>query len=150
MRAKLRIAVRKATSKDAAGIVDVLKRTKLQNENWMQKEKWVKEVLRKFLKTQNYTILVAKAGGKTVGFISCVVFPSLWECSSQGMINDFFVREELMDKGVGTKLLEAIVEWADGEEISELHVSTDWENEPARRLYGKFGFTEERLLLERP
>jgi len=115
----------------------------------MQNEKWVKRALEKFLKTTYYTVFVAEVEGEIAGFIGVVVFPSLWESSFQGLINDFFVSEDFVGKGVGTKLLETLVEWADAERIGELHASTDWKNEAARRLYGKFGFTEERLLLER-
>lgn len=149
MRAKTQIIVRKATPRDTTGIINVLKSTELQGEEWAHNEKWVEKALEKSLKTDDYKIFVAEANEEIVGFVSLVVFPSLWEGSAQGLINDFFVDKSFQGKGVGAKLLEALVEWADAEGIEELHVSTGWENEAARRLYEKFGFTEKRLLLER-
>lgn len=149
MRAEARIVVRKATSKDVEGIVDVLKSSKLDEETWTGDEKWVKKALQEFLENEAYEVLVAERYHKIVGFIDYLVFPSFWEGISQGLINHLFVHADFQSKGVGARLVEAIVKCADAEDIGEMHVSTEWENTRARRLYGKFGFTEERLLLER-
>jgi len=150
MGAGLRVVVREATNKDLEGIIEVLKSTKLsEKETWTRDAKWVKRTLKRFLKTENYKIFVAECNGEIVGFINYVIFLSFWECSKQGLINDFFVREDFQGKGIGSRLIEAVVAHADAEGIDEMHVSTGWENERARRLYGNFGFTEEHLLLER-
>lgn len=149
MKAETQITVRRTTIRDIEDIIEVLRSTKLSNETWVGDDKWAKKVLQKFLKTENYTILVAEFDGKIVGFIDYVVFPSLWECSKQGLINDFFVHEDFQGKIVGSRLIEAVVKRVDAEAVEEMHVSTGWENKLARRLYGNFGFTEERLLLER-
>jgi len=149
VRARTQIVVRKATAEDAASILNVLRSTNLQGDEWTRNEEWVKKALDMFLKTDDYRVFVAEIDDKIVGLVGFVVFPSLWEGSAQGLINDFFVDKRFQGKGAGTKLLEALVEWADTEGIEELHVSTGWENEAARRLYEKFGFTKKRLLLER-
>lgn len=65
------------------------------------------------------------------------------------MIIDLFVHYDYRGKGVGSMLLRAMIEHAKAEDIAELHVSTEWDNTKARKLYGKYGFTEEQLLLER-
>jgi ribosomal protein S18 acetylase RimI-like enzyme len=144
-----RIVIREATSKDAEGIIDVLKRTKLSREIWEGDEKWTKKALRKTLATENYVLLVAEVNQRIVGFIDYVIYPSFWECTYQGLINDLFVHEVFQGKGVGGKLIEAVVQRADASGLGELHVSTGWENARARRLYAKHGFTEEQPLLER-
>jgi ribosomal protein S18 acetylase RimI-like enzyme len=143
------IIVRKATSKDTDGIINVLKSTKLAEETWKGNERWVKRALQKSLSNRNHTILVAEFDSTIIGFIDCIVFPSFWECAKQGIINHLFVHAAYQSKGVGAKLVRTITERADAEDIAEMHVSTEWENAKARKLYGKYGFTEERLLLER-
>jgi ribosomal protein S18 acetylase RimI-like enzyme len=143
------IIVRKATSKDTDGIINVLKSTKLDEETWKGNERWVKIALQKSLSNRNHTILVAEFDSTIIGFIDCIVFPSFWECEKQCMINHLFVHDAYQSKGVGAKLVRTITERADAEDIVEMHVSTEWENAKARKLYGKHGFTEERLLLER-
>ena len=149
MRVEAKIVVRKATSKDVEGIVNVLKSAKLGDEVWTGDEKWVEKALWESLKNETCTVFVAECDHKIVGFIDWLVFPSFWEGSSQGLINHLFVHADFQGRGVGASLVEAVVGRADAESIGEMHVSTGWENAKARRFYAKYGFTEEHLLLER-
>ena len=147
--ARKEITVREATVKDADGISKVLNSTKLDEETWNRNETFVTESLQKHLSNKQFIVLVAEFNSSIVGFIDCAVFPSFWECQKQGLIIDLFVHHSYQGKGVGSELLKALIERADAENIVELHVSTGWNNQKARKLYGKFGFTEEHLLLER-
>lgn len=148
MRAE-KITVRKATSQDADGISEVLKSTKLGDETWTGDQKWTKEALNESLDLENYTLIVAECKKRIIGFVDCCSFPSFWEGSKQGIINHLFVAPDFQARGVGGMLLQAVIEQADDEKLGELHVSTEPGNTKARRLYAKYGFTEERLLLER-
>ncbi len=143
------IIVRKATTKDVDSIINVLKSTKLTEETWKGNERWTKRAFQESMNNRNCTVFLAELDSTIVGFIDYVVFPSFWECAKHGMINHLFVHDAYRGKGVGAKLLRAVIERADVENIDELHVSTEWKNVKARRLYGKFGFTKEHLLLER-
>jgi len=147
--AEKEIIVREATVKDADGIIKVLMSTKLNEETWNGNETFVTENLQKRLGNRQFIVLVAEFNSSIVGFVGCAVFPSFWECQKQGLIIDFFVHSAYQRKGAGSELLEALIKHANAENIVELHVSTGWKNEKARKLYGKFGFTEEHLLLER-
>jgi GNAT superfamily N-acetyltransferase len=143
------IIIREATKKDADGIINVLRSTKLSEETWNENEVFVIENLQKCLNDKQFIVLVAEFNFSTVGFIDCAVFPSFWECQKQGLIIDLFIHPIYQSKGVGSELLKAIIERANAENIAELHVSTGWKNAKARELYGKYCFTEEHLLLER-
>jgi ribosomal protein S18 acetylase RimI-like enzyme len=142
------IIVREATDKDADGIIKVLTSTKLDGETWNGNEIFVTENLQKRLSNEQFIFLVAEFNSSIVGFVDCV-FPSFWECEKQGLIIDLFVHPTYQSKGVGSELLKALIKWANAENIVELHVSTEWKNAKALKLYGKYGFTEEHLLLER-
>lgn len=139
------IIVREAIGKDSKEIAKMLSSTTLDNEEWGGKHEFVAENL----KGKNFIFLVAEVASSIVGFVDCAVFASFWEGQKQGLIVDFFVLPAYQGRGVGSKLLSALVQKAEREKIEELHVSTGWVNRKARRLYGKFGFTEEQLLLER-
>jgi len=143
------ILVRKATEKDMEGIVKVLESAKLEQETWKGNVKWAKKALQSSLSDKNYVVLLAECNSSIDGFITCMFFPSFWEGGKQGMIIDLFVRHIGQNKGVGSKLLIAITELAKVEGIAEMHVSTENINEKARKLYERYGFTEQRLLLER-
>jgi len=147
--AEVKIGIRKATNNDAVGIVKVLKSANLDTETWSENEKWVKTNLKKSLSDEDFALLVAEHNHQIIGFIDYIVFPSFWECSKQGMIIDFFVHETFQGRGVGARLVEAVKAAADAGGLGELHVSTGWENTKARQFYGKHGFAQERLLLER-
>ena len=149
MKTEKEIVVRDATSEDANEIADVLTSTKLDMEAWCGNRAFVAENLQKFLKKKQLTVLVAELNSSIVGFISCSVFPSFWECQKQGLIVDLFVHPAYQGKGVGSKLLETLVKKADVENIAELHVSTEGGNIKAQKLYRKLGFTGEQFLLER-
>jgi GNAT superfamily N-acetyltransferase len=149
MIAEKEIIVREATDKDADGIIKVLMSTKLDEETWKGNENFVTESLQKRLSNKQFIVLVAEFNSSIVGFVDCAVFPSFWECQKQGLIIDLFVHPAYQGKGVGSELLEELIKRANAENIVELHVSTGWKNAKARMLYGKFGFTEEHLLLER-
>lgn len=144
------INVRKATSKDIDGIISVLESTCLNEERWTRNGKRTKRMLHESLKDQCWTILIAEAESAIVGFIDCAFFPSLWEVEKQGLIVDLFVRDDYQGKGIGSRLLRALIEHADATNVCEVHVSTEQENERARKLYSKNGFKEEHILLERP
>jgi ribosomal protein S18 acetylase RimI-like enzyme len=144
-----KIVIRKATAKDEAALVEVLKSVKLSGESWTEGEEWVKNTLRETPDTRGFAVLVAEYDHKIVGFMSYVVFPSFWECSRQGMIVDFFVSIPFQGKGVGSRLVEAFKAAADAEGLEELHVSTGRKNTETLRFYRKHGFTREHLLLER-
>ena len=141
--------VRKATPKDIDAILEVLKSTKLGTEAWTGNEKWTRKALTECLNLKNYVLLVAEYKQKIVGLIDYCVYPSFWEGINQGIINHLFVHSAFQGKGVGTLLIRTVIKEADAEGLGELHVSTERENTKALRLYAKYGFTEERLLLER-
>jgi ribosomal protein S18 acetylase RimI-like enzyme len=149
MKAEKRIVVRKATPKDVYGIIDVLKSTKLGTEAWEGNEKWTRKTLEECLNLERYVLLVAECNQKIVGFIDYCIYPSFWEGAYEGIINHLFVKSDFQSIGAGNNLVKAVIEEADAQRLSELHVSTERENTKARRLYAKYGFTKERLLLER-
>jgi len=144
-----RIIIRKAVAKDVEGIIDVLNSTRLSEEAWAGNEDWTKEALRKALSTENWVLLVAEINRRIVGLVDYVIFPSFWECAYQGLIVDLFVHKAFQDKGMGGKLIEAVVQRSDAAGFGELHVSTGLENARARRLYVRHGFTDEQPMLER-
>jgi ribosomal-protein-alanine N-acetyltransferase len=149
MVAKEKVFVREATSRDADGLIKVLSATRLDGEAWEDKEAFVAGNLQTALQNGGLIVLVAECNSSIVGFVDCAVFPSFWECQKQGLIADFFVHPSYQGNGVGSRLLQALIKKADEQHLVELHVSTEPANVKARRLYTKFGFSEERLILER-
>ena len=137
------MVIREALGRDIDGIIEVLKTTYLQDEEWARK------ALKKLLVTENYVVLVAEVDGVIVGFIDYYILPSIWEKWYEATINYLFVHKDYQDMGIGSKLLEEAIKRADEGGIVELHVGTEKKNRRAIRLYKKHGFAKEYLLLER-
>jgi ribosomal protein S18 acetylase RimI-like enzyme len=137
------LVVRKASSDDINGIIEVLETIYLQDEAWARK------ALERLLATENYVILVAELGCEIVGFIDYYILPSVWEKWNEATINYLFIHKDYQDRGIGSKLLKEVIKQTDKMGIMELHVGTEKENKRAIHLYKKHGFLKEYLLLER-
>ena len=92
--------------------------------------------------------LVACVEAEVVGHLGLETFPLRVRRRHAGRLG-MAVRDDWQGKGVGTALMQAAIEWADNWlnlRRLELEVFTD--NEPAIRLYKKFGFVIEGTLAE--
>ena len=87
--------------------------------------------------------LVACADGEVVGHIGLHTFPNHPRRRHVGQIG-MTVRDDWQGKGIGTALMQAVVELADKWlNLSRLELDVYTDNEPAIKLYKKFGFTIE-------
>ena len=140
------LTIRLAEADDCSALYEMFTHPKLY-ANTMQlpypsREQWRKRLSEPGDGTYN---LVAVAGDKVVGMFSLKAFtrPRRQHAGSIGMS----VHEDWHGKGVGGALMRAGLDLADnwlGLTRIELEVYTD--NEPAVRLYERFGFEREGLL----
>ena len=105
-------------------------------------------VLRQSLMHPNYALLVADTDGKIIGFIDHWVINDFVHGGKLGYIQNLYVSPEYRRKGVGSSLLKEIIKRAKANGVSEIHVSTEFDNKGATEFYGKQGFPERHLQLE--
>jgi len=87
-------------------------------------------------------ILLAELDGSVVGALS-FENGSRKRLAHRGVLH-MSVLPEFRNKGVGTALLESLIEWAEkNPAIEKLALSVFADNEPAIHLYKKMGFVEE-------
>jgi putative acetyltransferase len=87
--------------------------------------------------------LVACVGDEVVGSLSLSTFPHLPRRRHVGRIA-MAVRDDWQGKGIGTTLMQALVDLADKWlNLTRLELTVFADNEPAIRLYEKFGFAIE-------
>lgn len=90
--------------------------------------------------------LVAVAGEQVVGQLGVETFPNRPRRRHAGTIG-MGVRDDWQGRGVGTALLRAGVDLADNWlNLTRLELEVYADNEPAVRLYERFGFEREGLL----
>jgi L-phenylalanine/L-methionine N-acetyltransferase len=87
--------------------------------------------------------LVACVEREVVGQIGLHTFPDRPRCRHVGGIG-MIVRDDWQGKGIGTQLMQAVVDLADKWlNLSRLELTVYPDNEPALKLYRKFGFQVE-------
>lgn len=111
-----------------------------------------RETMRETLAAHQVTdgLLVARAGGRIVGFASVSLERGSLELeATRGLLSNVYVVPAYRGRGVGTALLEAAeAELADrGAEVVILEVMA--RNEAARRFYDRHGYDAYRVGMER-
>ena len=99
-------------------------------------------LLAEYAASDNSVYLIAEAEGRIVGSLSCT--GGKRRATRHNADFGMSVAREWRNRGVGTALLGRLVEWAEGTTvIRRLELEVYAHNEPALRLYRKFGFAEE-------
>jgi glucosamine-phosphate N-acetyltransferase len=94
-------------------------------------------------------VLVVEDGGRTEGFLSYTIRPSLYHGADAGHIDELVVDRRARGRGFGTALLAEFLDRMRGRGCAEVSVGVLVDNDGAQRLYRAMGFTEEVMLLER-
>ncbi len=96
---------------------------------------------------EGFYSLVACVDGEVVGDIGLQTFPNRPRRRHVGEIG-MAVRDDMQGKGVGSALMGAVVDLADNWlNLERLELEVYIDNEPAIRLYKKFGFVIEGTLV---
>ena len=103
-------------------------------------EMWRKRVSEK---PENLYSLVACADGEVVGNLGLETQPTRWPRRHVGQIG-MAVRDDWQGKGIGTALMEAVLDLADNWlNLTRVELSVYTDNAAAIALYEKFGFEVE-------
>lgn len=97
---------------------------------------WPRESFRYELQNPRALNLVARIGTAVVGYIF------VWLVAGELKINNVAVRRDCRGRGVGARLLEAVIESARSRGFVEATLEVRPSNLEARALYERFGFRE--------
>lgn len=93
---------------------------------------WKPQNLKSELQNVSSKYIVAKENGEIVGFAG------IWYSVDDAHITNIVVRKNYRNKGIGSLLLEKLIELAKTKDSLTLEVNT--KNEIAQKLYLKYGF----------
>lgn len=93
---------------------------------------WQTNNLQSELENTNSKYIVAKIDGRIVGFAG------IWFSVDDAHITNIVVQKSERNKGIGSSLLERIIELA--KEKASLTLEVNTKNIPAQKLYLKYGF----------
>lgn len=95
---------------------------------------WKKEDFRDLVYREDAVYLVVLCDGKVVG---CAGYT---DNVGEGYVNNVVISEEYRGKGLGRKLMEAVIESGNKRGIHDFTLEVRVSNEPANRLYRSLGF----------
>lgn len=100
------------------------------------KTPWSKNAFEMELKNMTARYVVAKEDGVVVGY------GGIWLIIDEGHITNIAVRENHRGKNVGSRILSALIDICKSRDISSMTLEVRVSNEPAKKLYAKYGFKE--------
>lgn len=107
-----------------------------------------KQILSDGFDNPYHTFLVAEEDGEVIAFSDMWTYPEFVHGGYSAYLQNIFVTERYRRTGIGTKLLNALVEDAKKRNAVALHISMKLKNKIAIDFYKKNGITEELMLLE--
>ena len=108
-------------------------RDKLQND---YDEFWNENILRKELEDENSKYIVIKEKDKILGFAG------VWISPVDAQITNIVVKKDSRKNGIGSLLLERLIEIAKNAKQEVLRLEINENNKPAINLYNKYGFEQ--------
>ena len=95
---------------------------------------WSYNVLKQELENENTTYIIAKEKEEVVGFAGISV------CIDEATLNNIVVKKTCRGRGIGGELLESLIDICSDLNLKTFTLEVNTTNEPAIRLYKKFGF----------
>ena len=95
---------------------------------------WSYNVLKQELENKNTTYIIAKEKDEVVGFAGISI------CLDEATLNNIVVKKSCRGRGLGGELLESLIDICSDLNIKTFTLEVNTTNEPAIRLYKKFGF----------
>ena len=146
--------MRKANKNDIDKIVQI--RIKQQKDDWKDEYvdkynllKITKTYMKKYLNNNNYAFIEEK--DDDIIAICCLqiveYMPQCNDNGKYGYICNVYTSDEFRNKGIQTKLLEKVINFAKENDLCELNLSTD--SEEAISIYKKLGFEFDNLTMKK-
>ncbi len=97
---------------------------------------WNAQMLLNQMPDERHEFLVMERDGELLGYIGMMYI------LDEGYISNVAVSPTARRQGIGSKLIEALLQRAEALELSFVTLEVRESNEPARKLYGKHGFQD--------
>jgi len=141
LRARPLIRVREARASDVGAMVELLSLLFKQEADFAPSPAKQRRALELILAQPSMgRLFVLTRANKVLGMVSLLFTISTAEGGKAAWLEDLVVRAEHRGRGLGTRLLRAVVDWARKQGLSRITLLTDADNTGARGLYMRHGF----------
>ena len=140
------IEVRPAVPGDIAVLTTLLELLFAVEEDFHFDEARQRKGLELMIGNHACCILVAEAAGEVIGMCSGQVTASTAEGGSSLLVEDVVVKSNWQGRGVGSRLLRTLSNWAMERGIARLQLLADRNNEKALGFYQKLGWQVTSLI----
>ena len=89
---------------------------------------------------ENYITFVALSGNNIIGLVSAITFLWAWSEKKNMLIQGFAVKNKYQNKGIGTKLLEHLEDYAKSKNVSGIGLCSDFKRTAAHACFEKNGY----------
>jgi len=146
------LLIENPSPQDAEELLLYLKQTHQETDFLLREPEELKDMTlekeEEFIENMNGSesnlFIVARKDGKIIGNLG-FTGSTLKRYCHQGEFG-MSVLKEYWGQGIGSLLLDALLEWAKDRDITRISLRVDTENTKAIGLYQKFGFTKEGIL----
>ncbi|MFW5501459.1 MULTISPECIES: GNAT family N-acetyltransferase [unclassified Maridesulfovibrio] len=140
------VHIRNANSADLDPMTDLLKSLFSVEKDFSADGNRQMKGLRMLLGNPRARILVAEEHGGVVGMCTGQIVISTAEGGPSILVEDVVVRSDRQGEGIGTMLMEAILEFAEENRATRLQLLADCDNTPALKFYEKIGWSNTSLI----
>lgn len=141
----MRNVIRDATLGDSRAIVGLVKELA---RSMGEDSPLIEPYVRTYLESTSNSILLAEAEAGILGLLSYSLRPNLYHSGNICLIEELIVGEKARGQGIGSGLLDELLNRMAKLDCAEISVSTLPGNHSAIEFYRKHGFKEEGVLLE--
>ena len=143
LRSNLQIC--KATSDDIPSLVKLLESLFCIEKDFTFNKKNHENGLNLLIGSRNAHIVVVKFENEVIGMITIQKLISTVMGTKVGLIEDFIIKDDYRDLGVGTYLLEYVKDYAKKNSLSRLQLVCDEDNTTAKEFYTNKKFKRSNL-----
>ncbi|MGR2753371.1 GNAT family N-acetyltransferase [Agromyces arachidis] len=94
----------------------------------------------RLLDRDDVIVLLAESAADDVGFAYLTLRPTPYGDGPLAQLEELYVRPELRDRGIGTRLLGAALDAVAERDAIEMHINVDEVDVDTRRFYERHGF----------
>ena len=139
--------IRPCRRKDFAAVLELLRQL------WPHKNLdtvALRTVYERGLKANSQVYLCAFDGKNVLGFASLTIKNNLWQTANLGNIDELVIDEKHRGCGLGTQLLNQIIEQARQRGCARVELESAFHREKAHQFYQRHGFQNRGYLFSKP